>query len=597
MDESPQDRPGSLPIAIKSDQDLVREHQRKVDASVEELNRSLADVEQKLACSRHEFNATSQRVALTEEQRAAWHRAKDRYGDNRFPGAGHGLFGREPDFWEDNVTAGGVASTEFEHLLREKSRLRAVCEELNAKRVLLLRQKTATINPVTLQAFSLSLVRRIPTDILLNIFDALNSLPHKIPPRQGEFDKMPGRDLTGVGDGAGPLLARVCSQWRAIACDYPLLWSSFSFPIFSQGSAKLVDLYLQRSKSAPLTVEIDARPQVAASSTGELAIALLAARSHHLFELRILALARDVSISIPSLQALRDNLPCLEILQLPVWPALSTEFASVPHLHTLRLCSGTELAPATHHFDRSRIRCLTLADASGHQLAPYTNVTEFTSLEIVKYPRHAISTRLPDPPMSPGVGAWTVRFDKRNNTTSSWGISNIFRRFTFPALHSLDVEFRADPSELTGFLHRSQCNLTKLVMRDCNVRISALLQILELTPNLETFAVVGGHATMITDRLFAFLAAHVDMVKNLAKLSSLTLTGSFAFATAALVGMLEVRTAHDLVQHRDVCLNDVYLSLPDRAVPVQVVERLRALRGVMVSLECIDNHKAMHRPL
>ncbi|KAJ7924568.1 hypothetical protein B0H13DRAFT_1977541 [Mycena leptocephala] len=570
-----------LPSTV-TDEDLLQAHQHKVDVRLEEIQQSLQDFQQRMTAAQREMEDIARRMAVEAGRREEWH--------NQWA-SGWDAHGQAP-----------ISSEDLDQLQRDIARLQHWRRRLDAKTGALLREGNAIAHQITLEAFVSAPVRRLPPDVLLGIFVEFTADMVKPPTIIADERVIKAPEIPGVGHGAGPLLCQVCSAWRTIACDYPFLWSSFSFPLFASASADLVDIYLDRSRSAPLTIEIDTRILTEHKSTGQRAIGLLAEHSHHLLELRILCDGTAVSgfQYLPSFQPLRGNLPLLEVLQIRVWPSLSNEFEYVPRLRTLRLRSVEELTQAHHQFDRTQIRSLTLRDASGHQLLEYPNVTDLTCFE-TRRRRHDIADHLmAASPALTGVKAWKIEFEKTEHDSgfAAYGISNIFHRFNIPRLLSLDVHFRGHADEMTGFLRRSQCSLTKLVLRDCNLRIKALQQILELTPDLESFTARGGHAKMITDRLFQYLTVRADTPTRLVKLSSLTLTGSFAFGTLALVRMLESRTALEAAKSTGtyVCLNDVFLSMPDRLVQVELLERLRGLDGVTVYLECLDGNKAMHRP-
>jgi hypothetical protein len=172
----------------------------------------------------------------------------------------------------------------MEHLRVDK-----LYRALGADKAALLREHDVITHPVTLEAFTSSAMRRMPADVVLAIFMAVKSSAdvHKAPTAH-PWDHQPritARDINTfprihrVGHGAGHLLSSVCNMWRNLACDYPLLWSSFSFSLFGNTSVELVAVYLERSRSAPLTVEIDAREHVVAGPPSERAIGLLAAHS------------------------------------------------------------------------------------------------------------------------------------------------------------------------------------------------------------------------------------------------------------------------------------------------------------------------------
>jgi hypothetical protein len=187
-----------------------------------------------------------------------------------------------------------------------------------------------------------------------------------------------------------------------------------------------------------------------------------------------------------------------------------------------------------------------------------------------------------------------------NNTAAhKWAAPWVFPRFDTPDLRSLDILFLQHPAELIGWVEGAQFRLTTLVLRKAGMRVSELLNLLEMTPHLEVLAIVDGLSTIVTDRLLRHLTVRPELPDDhqLTKLSSLTLSGSFAFGNGALVDMLESRTAH--ANGDCVCLHDVFLSLPQRVVQGEVLDRLRrlAMDGVKLFLECFDESNVMYRPL
>ncbi|KAJ7827238.1 hypothetical protein B0H14DRAFT_2815368 [Mycena olivaceomarginata] len=311
----------------------------------------------------------------------------------------------------------------------------------------ILREVFAINHHITLEEFSSSPIRRLPPEIVLEIFEAVKCaadetlITHATSPGGHAFKCS---TLHGVGYGAAPVLSRVCTTWRALVCDYPLLWSSFSFRLFRSQSAEMLDVYLERAKSAPLTVEIDARRflrhccvslSARSESTGKRAISRIAAHAHRLFELRVIT---DYQGTLPSFHPLHGRLSNLEILQIGRWPVSSPAFESVPRLHTLRLPSYAELTEAEHNFDRAQIHTL-----------------------------NRIVTAPVVPPILACVRTLKVECHRREyDIRRTWG-SNIFDRFTTPVLCSLDVDFRGEVSQLTRFLRRSRCSLTSLVLHEC----------------------------------------------------------------------------------------------------------------------------------
>ncbi|KAJ7900404.1 hypothetical protein B0H13DRAFT_2275353 [Mycena leptocephala] len=321
----------------------------------------------------------------------------------------------------DTTVPAAISPVDLDQLQREMLRLPNVRRRLAAWRLALLRERKATTHQLTLAAFAPSPVRRIPADVLLEIFKVLKSIV-KTPKTQNDDGKVTeSPEVHFVGHDVGTIL--------------------------SKGSADLVEVYLERSRSRPLTIEINTQTYTQGRSS-QRAIDLLA---DHLLELRVFMGLRigDAIPALPSFQPLRGNLPYLEVLQIPVWSSLANEFEFVPRLHTLRLCGLQELTQADHKFDRTQIRSLTLRDASGHQLLQYPNVADLTCVESSAERLHQ-SIPTATAPVLTGLKAWKIEFTRDEKATfggyDAWGISNIFRRFNMPALHSLDVQFRLPPS-------------------------------------------------------------------------------------------------------------------------------------------------------
>ncbi|KAJ7117210.1 hypothetical protein C8R43DRAFT_1137729 [Mycena crocata] len=70
--------------------------------------------------------------------------------------------------------------------------------------------------------------------------------------------KAPDHGLQPVGTGILSVISSVSAEWRTTAVQYPALCTSFSCDIYrSNGEVNLVETYLQRSKTAPLSVVLD----------------------------------------------------------------------------------------------------------------------------------------------------------------------------------------------------------------------------------------------------------------------------------------------------------------------------------------------------
>ncbi|KAJ7776331.1 hypothetical protein B0H16DRAFT_1879675 [Mycena metata] len=570
-------------MSLQVDADLVQVHQAKVDARLLDIDQSLGRLADLKALAEREEEDLSERIATIDLQRDSF-LAPDHVkslDDARFP------------------------------LASARERCVYLQQEYDSQRAPLLRERAALEEPILLPKFSAAPMRRVPTEMLLEIFAAVQSSDNA-----GTSSPQPSgiQEPRRVGQGPIVLLSQVCAEWRAIVCGCPAFWSSFAFPLFSQTNViGLVAIYLQRAKSAPLTVQLDLfQSQEDDGSTGVPAITLLAQHSQSLVDFRFVPpwglgarghfmyYGRD--IRLPRLSPFHGNLPRLEVLSLPAWAADSFRaFTSAPQLHTLKLL-GDDHQPHQGFF-RDQIQSILLHNPDGPTVSWYRNLTHLTCYQELDSAGQMFIPQLQIPPAVtlPHLTSWQIEFRGMAGKTSNFGPLHLFHRFATPNLRRLSISFLNHPAEFIQWLRRAiddpTFHLTTLILKDCVIRISDLLSILGCTTRLESLAIVGGYSTLITNRLFNFLSVSEDRPNNLAILSTLTISGSFIFQNSALVEMLESRTARQAAKGSCVCLKDVFLSLPDRAVEEDVVRRLRQLDGIKLYLQCLDGSKIMQRRL
>jgi hypothetical protein len=145
---------------------------------------------------------------------------------------------------------------------------------------------------ITLAAFSSAPVRRVPADVLVEIFMAVQSMAEIAALSKSADTRLKGwekPELLAVGHGPATVISQVSSGWRETAFGHPALWSSFSFSPYGSQKSDLAALYLERARSAPLTVEIVLSPSSEDQAKADRAIAVLAASALTLFELRFVA--------------------------------------------------------------------------------------------------------------------------------------------------------------------------------------------------------------------------------------------------------------------------------------------------------------------
>ncbi|ESK86545.1 hypothetical protein Moror_9816 [Moniliophthora roreri MCA 2997] len=102
-------------------------------------------------------------------------------------------------------------------------------------------KQTTVLNPV----------RRIPSEVLSQIFREYNTAPTVWYGNQDFYDSLTTRSMQWV-------LSHVCLQWRTVAFSLSSLWSQIhvALPSGFDGGAMLLGVHLQRSRSDPLSVFI-----------------------------------------------------------------------------------------------------------------------------------------------------------------------------------------------------------------------------------------------------------------------------------------------------------------------------------------------------
>ncbi|KAJ7097004.1 hypothetical protein C8R43DRAFT_1114903 [Mycena crocata] len=435
-----------------------------------------------------------------------------------------------------------------EQIVDDECTLRTVDKRkaaLEACRAMLCREIAALRIPITLEAFRTAPIRRVPTDILLEIFDAALA-----------------EDVQPVGTGDIPVLSQVCGQWREVACDHAVLWASFSCALLD---VNLDQLYLQRSKAMPLTVEVhaDRNHGPGTFSTQARIISLLAKHAERLYSLQLTG--NDWS-SI-QVQGLRGKLPRLEILQLPSQGISSGQFELAPRLHTLILQGSYTNEPLPF----SQIRSMHLQNSiSPWGLAHFDKITALTcTLTEMAYMSHPNTG---SPLVLRNLVSWAIDFGSALSTPPKF-----FDSYTAPALEELKITAlspKSNSMNIGGFVQRSRCSLKMLVLRASSVRIAEVLQIFECSPEAETFEVEDGpEPSNVTNRLFQALTVGMSAASVLLpRLVHLRVDGSYMYEDAKLLEMLESRTKAALAVSKASCdaLESVKLRVENRAVKTTI---------------------------
>ncbi|KAJ7096990.1 hypothetical protein C8R43DRAFT_1141602 [Mycena crocata] len=409
--------------------------------------------------------------------------------------------------------------------------------------------------------------------------------------------------LQPVGTGILPVISSVSAEWRTVACQYPALWTSFSCDIYrSDGEVNLVETYLQRSKSAPLSVIldtgsdrrhhlIDARnlahftanpapgrgPLLSMAQLNQRArdlgisariIAFLAQHSEHVYKLQ---LTGRNWVSHNQITGFHGRLPLLEIVQLD--SSVSTEFELAPRLHTVFLDGHR-----SGNIPMAQIRSLHLTQM--FIPSPLTQFSQLTSL-VCNVPHrveegHWMGAHI----VFPHLSSWHIDFTTADNNLRTGNYHhvpaqlNFFDRYTMPALESLEVTSLTPQSNLLEFLQRSQSALKKLAFDKYSVRPAETLQILSSTPNLQSFTIRDGTlSTVMTERLLEALMGRGEQCALLLQLNHICIDGTYAFSDSLLAEIIESRNP--------ICTSlQVEFFVRNRVVKEADLQRFRALEGV-----------------
>ncbi|KAJ7154895.1 hypothetical protein C8R43DRAFT_438972 [Mycena crocata] len=457
----------------------------------------------------------------------------------------------------DKLESGLVAQDDRDRLqileakLGEARALLRVCQTekgaIQAKREALLRERVALETPLSLEAFRTSPMRRIPSKLLAEIF------------------VFAAEDETQlVGRGILPILTQVCGRWRTAACKAPALWSTFRCELFGgTHGANLVDLYLCRSQSTPLSIDVHASGRDISQCVG--VRAALARHSERLYSLRLTGEAW----SAVKLHGFRGRLSRLEVLRLPDGALggqqSSGVFEIAPLLHTLIL----EHSSPRERIPVPQIRVLHLRTSAGPQL--YLN--EFTHTSSLTC---TVTDSRPDthrPITFPSLSSWRIIFAHSNFP------DNLFREYRTPALQSLEIASLTRDFDISGLIVHCGCQLTKLRLAASSIGMAEMLRVFRATPSLETLSVEDVTPSALAAPLLRALTIAPGRTPLLPRLKHISVAGRYAFRDADMGTMLESRVG---------TLVSVSLRLEDRRVSDVEAQRLRSLRGVRVSLECQD---------
>ncbi|KAJ7720170.1 hypothetical protein B0H16DRAFT_1604994 [Mycena metata] len=397
-------------------------------------------------------------------------------------------------------------------------------------------------------------IRRLPPEILSSVFMAPT------------FPPVAPKGLQAVvGRALDPIVA-VCSHWRATALATPEFWSTFSVSLSAKNevSMDLLNLYLERSKSYPLSLRIFTRNfrRVHRDILTRLLSTSERWSSLHLnFETRLL----------PLFSSLRGRLPYLESLSLRG----STETVDPTAPTLVETTDAFELAP----------KLCALECFISMEVVPPLPLIQLTSLSAS---RNAISLANHCPELdtlyctTQSTGPEVV-----TNASTIHASTAVLRTLTSPKLVFLrvvGVGSQWSQPEFSSFLQRSGCTacLHTLVLEEILMHANDIIALLPLLPALRTLNLRKLRPYTITDAVLHALTlitpSHANNV--LPELETLIISGSYFFGNLFLLAMLESRAAQ---------LRTVILELREREREFDAPEmgRFRAFSagGISISVK------------
>ncbi|KAF7348243.1 Hexose carrier protein [Mycena sanguinolenta] len=234
----------------------------------------------------------------------------------------------------------------------ELARIDAQIEAMEIALGQLKEQRAALKEPIDAHKALISPMRRIPQDVLLEIF----------------FSCLPTEHNALIDPAEAPLvLGRICRHWREVAYSAPMLWSSIHIPLLNYFNApahilpqfeKIVQAWLERSAPCPLSVSFFDQDHYEYLLEEHPIIMQLLSVSRRL---RHLELTAEVNFFLPLLRLGSVDLPLLKRLWISVGTCLDLPSVfQIPTLEDVALRISTPVDPPAFPFQWSQLTKLRL---------------------------------------------------------------------------------------------------------------------------------------------------------------------------------------------------------------------------------------------
>ncbi|KAF5356417.1 hypothetical protein D9758_009465 [Tetrapyrgos nigripes] len=378
---------------------------------------------------------------------------------------------------------------------------------------------------------SLSPIRKLPTEIMCEIFLRYQDLHDSgmedgrfLEPLHDPWHSSPSRVLTAL------TLSSVCRLWRTISISTPQLWSRFLLVLAENCKAlpHLLELYLSRSKQAPLSFHVYVDAGVKATLT---IVPLLVAQAHRWFFASWETSDRKDETLLTYLNAQKD-LPLLYAFDMASTMDFEDPVGIFTGAHTPRAVS-LELSNFLHSNLRwDQIHFFRATDYDGPVSEMYRRIP-FKSLTFVR----DLAERCPairsldlylglcnvDNPENVDRDIHLSLLERLCLREAAWyEVDWILALFTFPRLRRLSFDMLLDwepvspeeegypsprPDTFSSFILRSQCSISVLRLEQLHSRFNDVVVdmlrnlpcLTELIVGERTQALCEHEASMITN--------------------------------------------------------------------------------------------------
>ncbi|RDB24159.1 hypothetical protein Hypma_008617 [Hypsizygus marmoreus] len=357
-------------------------------------------------------------------------------------------------------------------------------------------------------------IHKLPVEILGEIFQRYLQIP-----RDGQrLGGMPSVSAKPSSYSTPIILDQVCSHWRAVALSMPALWSSIAVHLPSPYQVSLIQVWLQRAGTRPLSFWISQSSEVGrVERTATIDILNLSMQYSH----------RWKHISL----CLHDHTPYAELYSMPLGTVGMLESADSELTAWSRILTDRvwQAIYSSSHLCRIRWRKDPQPWGNPMPRVPWAQLTDITMctplrlqdlLDILRQCQklEILTCEIDDDPHEQFQPALLPNL--RHLRLFDFGVSDTIGPFLqhliVPSLNALMLDrgrntqvFHGLAQDLQGLLIRSQCHLEKLAIFDSALEEDDVIRVLEV-PQLEDLTELNLSSVWVTPRTFERLTHNQD---------------------------------------------------------------------------------------